>query len=50
MFAIPALLSITLDATLVVVYLRQPELFGIEKAYSPVALIDVSTSNFDLVL
>lgn len=49
MFVIPALLSITLDATLAIVYFRQ--LLGEEQEESRdwLHLLDVTKSNFDLV-
>lgn len=47
MFVIPALLSITLDATLGAVYFRQ--LLSQEDGRSWLHLLDVSASNFDLV-
>lgn len=53
MFVIPALLSITLDATLAIVYFRR--LFpgeredGAERGRAWLHLLDVSAANFDLV-
>lgn len=47
MFVIPALLSITLDATLAIVYFRQ--LLREEEGRDWLHLLDVTKSNFDLV-
>jgi len=49
MFVVPAILSITLDMTQVIVYFRQGELFGKERGLPWAHLLDVSASNFDLV-
>ncbi len=50
MFVVPAFLSITLDVTQVIVYLRQGELFGLERHAAWAHLLDVSACNFDLAL
>lgn len=47
MFVIPALLSITLDSTLAIVYFLQ--LLGEEEKDNWLHLLDPSHSNFDLV-
>jgi hypothetical protein len=49
MFVVPAILSVTLDITQVILYFRQGELFGKERGQPWAHLLDVSASNFDLV-